>query len=241
MGETSDIARFLKQQPFPVRVELDRDLIAFNWGDWFGIDAFAGYCGVTRNIIEHHAEPAFTGLFGINYYIGPKPGRDGQVEIFQGAKGLKVYRNPELWPRAWAVHEAIQASGADPVARALMSPDFDPRRRTFLLVGPPKLETCGQPDQVRLLERDSDRVVIEATLGCRGMVIAGETYSPGWQATVDGQPTRIYEAYSALRGVVVDAGRHRIEMGYHPKSVLLGAFLTALGLCGALVLSVLAI
>jgi hypothetical protein len=241
IGETSDIARFLKQQPFPVRVELDRDLIAFNWGDWFGIDTFAGYCGVTRNVIEHHADQKFANLFAINYYIGPKAVRDGQVQIFQGSSGLKVYRNSDSLPRAWAVHDAGQASGDDPVARALISPDFDPLRRTFLLGAPPKLETCAQPDQVRLLERDSDRVVIEASLGCRGMVIAGETYSPGWQATVDGQPTRIYEAYSALRGVVVDAGRHRIEMRYRPRSVLLGALMTSLGLCGALALTVLAI
>src|SRR4029077_506687 len=102
MEETSDIASVLRRQPFPVRVEMDRDLIAFNWGDWFGIDAFAGYCGVTRNIIEQHAEPAFAGLFAINYYIGAKPARTGQVEIFQGASGLKVYRNPNPRPRVWA-------------------------------------------------------------------------------------------------------------------------------------------
>jgi hypothetical protein len=216
-------------------------LIAFNWGDWFGIDAFSGYCGVTRNVIEHHADAAFSNLFAINYYIGLKPVRDGQVQIFQGANGLKVYRNPDPRPRAWAVHEVVQAAGADPVSAALMSPDFDSRRRTFLLSGPPKLETCGQPDQVRLLERDSNRLVVEADLGCRGMVVAGETYSPGWQATVDGQPTRIYEAYSALRGVVVGAGRHRIEMRYRPKSVLVGGLMTVVGLCGALALSVLAI
>ena len=85
------------------------------------------------------------------------------------------------------------------------------------------------------------------------MVIAGETYSPGWQATVDGRRVRIYEAYSALRGVVVDAGRHRIEMRYRPKSVLLGSLLTSasrlipgsqltsLGIAGAVVLRILAI
>ena len=73
------------------------------------------------------------------------------------------------------------------------------------------------------------------------MVIAGETYGPGWQASVDGKPARIYEVYSALRGVVVDAGRHRVEMRYRPKSVLIGAIMTALGIAGAVVLYILAI
>jgi Bacterial membrane protein YfhO len=241
MEETSDIANFLRRQPPPARVELDRNLIAFNWGDWFGIDAFAGYCGVTRNVIEPYGEPAFTGLFAINYYIGPKPARDGQVEIFQGGGGLKVYRDPNLRPRVWAVHEALQISGPKAVTAALISLDFDPGRRTFLLTPAPQLETCGRPDQVRIVDRNPDRLVIEADLGCRGMVIAGETYDPGWHATVDGRPARIYEAYSALRGVVVDAGRHRVEMRYRPRSVFLGAVMTAIGIAGAIVLGVLAI
>jgi hypothetical protein len=241
MEETSDIARFLRRQPPPLRVELDRDLITFNWGDWFGIDAFAGYCGVTRNVIEQYGEPAFTGLFAINYYIGPKPAREGQVEIFQGAGGLKVYRDPNPRPRVWAVHDALQISGPKAVTAALISPDFDPSRRTFLLTPAPQLETCGLPDQVRIADRNPDRLVIEADLGCRGMVIAGETYDPGWHATVDGRPSRIYEAYSALRGVVVDAGRHRVEMRYRPRSVFLGAILTAIGIAGVVVLRILAI
>jgi Bacterial membrane protein YfhO len=240
MEETSDIAQFLRRQPFPVRVEMDRDLIAFNWGDWFRIDAFGGYCGVTRNVIEHQSDVAFTDLFAINYYIGPKPSRDGQVEIFRGAGGLKVYRNPSLRPRVWAVHEAVQVVGPKAVTATLLSRDFNPARQTFL-TAPPALETCSRPDQVRLLERNPDHLTIEADLGCRGMVIAGETYSPGWLATVDGKPGRIYEVYSALRGVVVDAGRHRVEMRYRPKSVIAGAIMTALGIAGAVVIFFLAI
>ncbi len=73
------------------------------------------------------------------------------------------------------------------------------------------------------------------------MVIAGETYGPGWQASVDGKPARLYEVYSALRGVVVDAGRHRVEMRYRPKSVFFGAIMTALGIAAAVVFYILAI
>jgi uncharacterized membrane protein YfhO len=72
---------------------------------------------------------------------------------------------------------------------------------------------------------------------CRGMVVESENYAPGWAATVDGKPAPIYEAYTALRGVVVEAGVHRIEMRYKPRSVIggglatLAAFIGALGFC----------
>ena len=56
---------------------------------------------------------------------------------------------------------------------------------------------------------------------------------PGWVATVDGKPAPIHEAYTFLRGVVVEAGRHRVDMRYRPKSVYWGGALTALGLLSA--------
>jgi len=76
-------------------------------------------------------------------------------------------------------------------------------------------------------------VVIQADMSCRGMVILSETFFPGWEATVDGKPAKVCEAYTALRGVVAEAGRRRIEMRYRPKSVYLGGALTLAGLLGA--------
>jgi len=54
---------------------------------------------------------------------------------------------------------------------------------------------------------------------------------------VDGRQARIWDAYTVVRGVEVDAGRHRIEMHYSPWSVRWGA--AGLGLCllGLLALS----
>jgi len=81
-----------------------------------------------------------------------------------------------------------------------------------------------------LLNRETNSLAIDADLKCKGMVIVGETFFPGWEARVDGKPSPIYEAYTTLRGVVVDAGHHRIEMRYCPRSVYWGFFFTLTGL-----------
>ncbi len=77
-------------------------------------------------------------------------------------------------------------------------------------------------------------MLITANLKCRGMVILTDTWYPGWGAKVDGKSARIYEVYGGVRGVVVDAGRHVIQMRYRPWSVILGAIMTVLALCMAL-------
>ena len=73
-----------------------------------------------------------------------------------------------------------------------------------------------------------------ADLECRGMVILTDTWFPGWRARVDGRTTRIYEVYGDVRGVMVDGGRHTIEMRYRPWSVFLGAALTLLAAIAAI-------
>jgi uncharacterized membrane protein YfhO len=65
------------------------------------------------------------------------------------------------------------------------------------------------------------------------MVVVSDAWFPGWRATIDGEPAGILPAYSALRGVIVEAGRHRIEMRYRPGSVVAGALLTVVGIVGA--------
>jgi uncharacterized membrane protein YfhO len=69
-------------------------------------------------------------------------------------------------------------------------------------------------------------VLVEARMACRGMLILTDTWYPGWRAAVDGRAARIHEAYAAVRGVVVEAGRHTVEFRYAPLRWYAGAALT---------------
>jgi uncharacterized membrane protein YfhO len=150
---------------------------------------------------------------------------------------MKVYQRDDAFPRAWAVHKLVQvpSEGAGNVMIGERLPEF--HNMAVMQERPPKLEAC-EADQVRLVEHLPDRVAIEAEMNCTGMVVLADTYFPGWRARVDGQRTSIYEVNGALRGVVVPRGKHVITMRYRPMSLALGAFLTLLGLAGAVVAGV---
>jgi len=70
-------------------------------------------------------------------------------------------------------------------------------------------------------------VQIRAGMQCRGIVILTDSSYPGWRAYVDGQRVPLLETYGGVRGVVVEAGDHLVEMHYRPASVALGGLLTA--------------
>jgi uncharacterized membrane protein YfhO len=105
--------------------------------------------------------------------------------------------------------------------------------KTFLPGPVPALERCEGAEQARITGYGVGRVVVEARLRCRGMLVLTDTWFPGWRATAGGQPLRIYEAYAAVRGVVLEAGTHVVEFRYRPASVLAGGALTALACLAA--------
>jgi uncharacterized membrane protein YfhO len=102
------------------------------------------------------------------------------------------------------------------------------RRRAWVAGPAPPLEACSG-DEVELVDRTRNSLRLRARMRCRGMVVVGDTWYPGWVATVGGREVPIHEAYGFLRGVVVEAGEQEIRLRYRPRSVFAGAALTALG------------
>src|SRR6185295_10299462 len=88
--------------------------IAYNFGDWYGIDHFGGFlASLTTNVNLVLGNKQARRMYAINFYVARKPSAPEQVEVFAGRSGIKVFRKPDAFPRAWIVHEAssIQHDG----------------------------------------------------------------------------------------------------------------------------------
>ena len=239
MSDNSDIVQFIRQYPRFVRLELDDQEIPYNFNDWEGIDTLNGYlASLTDNIGQVQGDYRVRMVYGVNLWLGKKPLRENQQEVFTGATGMKLYSNPEAFPESWIVHEAVGIPH-DKVLASFQKYDLDKLRKLVFIrdAVPPKLEQCADPGWSEVLHRDGSSVVIQTESGCTGMAMLNDAYYPGWTATVDGKSAQVYEADGIVRGVVVPGGKHRVEIRYRPKSVYLGAVLTGLGLLGACFLS----
>ena len=237
MHKHDDVAQYLRAQTGPLRVEVSERAFPANFGDWYGIDTLNGFAaGVTANIYDtmlHNRR--IRDLLAVTHSVGHEPAWPGYELVYQSPAGLKVFRNPAAFPRVWSVHEITPARDRGEMRKLLEDQTVDLRRTAIVPAGLPALEQCGG-DEVRLAGRSADRVTIDASLGCRGLVVLADTWFPGWIAEIDGRPAAVHEVYGALRGVVVEAGKHRIEMSYRPRSVLAGGAMTALGLLGSFLL-----
>jgi hypothetical protein len=233
-SENLDILPWVKAQPGPFRIEIDSREIPFNYGDWYGVDVYGGY---TASLPDHLIRLGFDSertrnLFATKYWISRAPRDADQIEVHKFQSGLKAFESPGVFPRVWTVHQAFGISSESQISPTYDNPQFDPRRQAFFLGEAPKLSPCTGEDHATLVHTDFNSVVLQAAMQCQGMVILSDNWFPGWAATVDGQPAKIWEADTAIRGVEVPAGSHRIEMHYRPGSVRLGVSMLALSLAG---------
>ena len=241
--QNEDIVRFLHQQQLPIRVHYDDQQISLNLGDWDDLDTQGGFtAAVTRNLVAEEGHTKRTrDLFAINFTIAKDSTQPNQEVAWPGESGLKVFRNKDAFPRVWAVHKVVAFASREELIPKIQDPAIN-LRETLLMTGkPPALESCAPAaDRVTYDGATANGVSITATLGCRGVVVLADTYFPGWVAKVDGRRTPIFETYGALRGVVVDAGTHRIEYRYRPATAIAGGAMSILGVLGALGLVALA-
>ncbi len=111
----ADMAAYLRNQPGFQRTEVPEETFLPNWGAYHDVPMFGGYlASVTSNQLsfEFHRDQAKK-LLGVAYQISAKPTAYASQEVFSGASGMKVYKQPAAFPRAWAVHNLIRITSND--------------------------------------------------------------------------------------------------------------------------------
>jgi hypothetical protein len=235
-----DIADFLHKQPGPFRVETRTDGIVPNWGDFYNVDFPKAQAGVTVNSFSLWTQlAAWNKLVGAKYTLAAGNTGPGQSEVFRGSSGVAVFQNPDVFNRAWAVHEIVSVGDVHQ-GLAFLGDHVNELRTKAVVLGMPALKLAACPeakDMVFVSKYAPSNVSISADMSCDGMVVLSDTYYPGWYASVDGRPAQIYEVDIALRGVAVPQGSHVVTFRYRPRSVYWGAGLTLAGVLGAAVLT----
>lgn len=220
---------FLRLQPGPFRVEVAGDAPP-NIADSFGIPT-TNAAGVTMPVeflkLKSHAD-----LLNVRYRL--MPASTSQPGAVYQDSAWKVYEVPSL-PRAWVVHEAVVEPSPERALARLESAGFDPGK-TAVLDSPVPLDPAVKdaPEGVIFSAVEPHRLELRVVTPSHGLLVVSEMFYPGWYATVNAQPARIYRADTGLRGIAIPPGESRITLEYAPRSVYGGALLTFLAFFGTL-------
>lgn len=145
-----------------------------------------------------------------------------------------VYENLRAMPRAWLVPEVARVTTEEALVavRSSRMPDgrtYEPSR-TALVEAPLVFKTTHVDPAAgaQVVLADSSQMEVHTSSLAPSFLVLSDVYYPGWQATIDGTPTRLFEANVVLRGVMVPAGGHVIRLEFVPTSIYRGAALSVI-------------
>ena len=136
-------------------------------------------------------------------------------------------------PRAYMAEEAKFLPHGQETLLEIISNEFETLRQVVLQDSSQADGTTIRlgPDPARratLLLRKPNRVEVETSSTKPSFLVLTDSYYPGWKATVDGQPARIYQANQIFRAVRLPAGKHRVVFRFVPLPVYFGVAVTIL-------------
>jgi hypothetical protein len=152
-----------------------------------------------------------------------------------------IFENKQVLSRAWLVHSAEVIPDRAARLTRLAAPTFDPARTALLEAPLPSnsslsAPSTGSPDAVQIKAYKPENIEITTSSTAPGLLVLADQYFPGWNATVDDQPTEILPADHGLRAVYLPPGSHTVRFIYNPLSFRLGTIATLLSLATIAVL-----
>jgi hypothetical protein len=167
-------------------------------------------------------------------FIAPKEGElrlPDSHEVDTIIDGIVVSREVAQLSRARLVESLTVVASMDELQARIEQPDFDVEREVVVIAPtiPKRLVAADSPaGTARVVDWRWDRVVVDADAAAECVLVLADAYYPGWEARIaaTGEELEVFPAYHLFRGVVVPAGRHRIEFQYCPLSFRVGAMIS---------------
>ena len=182
-------------------------------------------------------------MLSLRYLIGGAPFE--QILWGNASREIRIQERPSALPRAFVVSQWRSVSGEEAVLQTIATDSFDPRREAIVeplpgetaLASPEKIAFSDQAGEVRSFVDQQNSVTLEVSAKSRALLVLGDTWYPGWTATVDGIKTPIFQTNYLFRGVFLEPGTHRVEFSYWPTHLTAGlwCFGLAAAACVALV------
>ena len=154
------------------------------------------------------------------------------LELVHSSDEGTIYRNPQVLPRAWFVHQIEVIPDSVAQLDRLADPTFDPKITAIVDEPIADFDPSTTVELTPTVTYAPNRVTIEAEPSSPSFLVLSDAYTPDWSVKVGDKPAKLYRTNYAFRGVLLDAGKQVIEFSYRPRSFVIGSMISAMTLLG---------
>jgi len=156
-----------------------------------------------------------------------------------------VYENLRALSRSWIVPETLSLDSAE-IKTAIQTSTlpggrpYDPHV-VALIEEPLGLHSPQDPEARAYVIHDANTSLDIQTINRQpAFLVLGDFYYPGWQVSVNGVPSHIFQTNYIQRGVLLPAGQNRVRFVFRPLSFYIGLGVSSAGVGLSIVAALLA-
>ncbi len=223
----------------PFRVFPTGQLSMLNWFTAEKIESVEGYHSAPlKNYYEMREQGVmnnlnYLALLNVKYLISLEKLNHLMLKPVSEAN-LNIYENVMQYPRAFLAGEVMVLKTPKEIADKFKDPGYNPVKTMILQeevkekIEPLKINGS----EVRITSYTPNNVVLLANAPVDCMLFLGDIYYPEWEAYVDGERVKMYQAYGAMRAVHLTKGTHSVEFVFGKGRFYLGMLISLLTLVG---------
>lgn len=173
--------------------------------------------------------PNALNLLSVRYFVNVT----GAVDLPNASEvvvGSNVYEFDRYLPRATVVNQILHASSAAEAIRWVQEGSIDLSRTAVVETAetPPLLAGSDTAATARITHYSPMQVTLTVDAPDGGMLVLNDVWYPGWLASVNGQPAKLYRANGAFRAVIVPAGQNTVTFNFESRPMVSGLTISAI-------------
>jgi hypothetical protein len=179
---------------------------------------------------QHDAQPSpiLLGMLNVKYIISSMDLENDHFVLHYQNGDERLYKNTAVLPRAYGVGTVEFISSPEIIWSRLAN--IDPGE--VAIVGYSPDYKLDNPFFVpaEIIEWHPNNIHISITMPQDGFLVISEVWTPGWEATDNGQIVEVIPTNGALRGIFLEAGFHKIILRFVPPLFYEGLLISILSL-----------
>lgn len=153
-----------------------------------------------------------------------------------------IYENKQVLPRTWVVSEVVPLKPEEIIQTIHTSrfPDgriYQPEKTALVEIDDRSFSDISKTGDgnssngtAKILGIANTHVEVETTSDRPAFLILSDVNYPGWQAWIDGKPSKIFQTNYIQRGVIIPSGKHVVRFEFHSFSFKLGMTITVVSI-----------
>lgn len=143
--------------------------------------------------------------------------------VYEGALA-QIRRNNQCRPRAWVARSVellnkerfnqytVYQNQQEPDKGVLPQEEFSPAEQAKLR----SLNLNNSPATLDQMRVSNNRFEFHFSSASPQLVVISQTWFPGWEARINGEPIAVLRVNNGLQGLLLPAGEHQVIMSYRP-------------------------